>query len=225
MAEPFIKLYKKMLKWEWYDDINTKVLFLHCLLRANWESGSWHGIKYEPGQFITSLPTLAKETCLSVQQVRTAISHLKSTGELTDNQQGNCRVITVVKWSEYQGGNRPSNRQSTDDQQTINRPSTADKEYKEYKNKKNIRNIIPPSVEMVKEYCQSRNNSVDPEAFVNFYESKGWMIGKNKMKDWQSAVRTWEKSRKTETKPQENKKIHNFKEREYDFDELMKSVT
>ena len=90
---------------------------------------------------------------------------------------------------------------------------------------KNIKNIIPPSVEMVKEYCQSRNNSVDPEAFVNFYESKGWMIGKNKMKDWQSAVRTWEKSRKTETKPQENKKIHNFKEREYDFDELMKSVT
>lgn len=54
--------------------------------------------------------------------------------------------------------------------------------------------FVPPTVEEVKAYCQERKNNVDAEAFVNFYESKGWYVGKNKMKDWQAAVRTWEKS-------------------------------
>lgn len=54
--------------------------------------------------------------------------------------------------------------------------------------------FISPSVEEVKEYCSERNNTVDPEKFVDYYESKGWMVGKNKMKDWKSAVRNWERS-------------------------------
>ena len=53
----------------------------------------------------------------------------------------------------------------------------------------------PPTVEEVKAYCIERGNNVDPEAFVDFYESKGWMVGKNKMKSWKAAVRTWERSR------------------------------
>ena len=56
--------------------------------------------------------------------------------------------------------------------------------------------FTPPSVDEVKAYCLERKNSVDPQAFVDFYESKGWMIGKNKMRDWKAAVRTWEKGRK-----------------------------
>ena len=48
----YIKLFRKMLNWEWYTDVNTKVLFLHCLLKANWKDGSWHGHKYKRGQFI-----------------------------------------------------------------------------------------------------------------------------------------------------------------------------
>lgn len=54
-------------------------------------------------------------------------------------------------------------------------------------------NTIPPTKEQVSAYCLERHNSVDPETFINFYEAKGWMIGKNKMKDWMAAVRTWEK--------------------------------
>jgi len=52
----------------------------------------------------------------------------------------------------------------------------------------------PPTVEEVRAYCTERGNGVDPEAFIDFYEAKGWMIGKNKMKDWKAAVRTWEQS-------------------------------
>lgn len=49
-----------------------------------------------------------------------------------------------------------------------------------------------PTLEEIRQYCQSRQNNVDPEQFFNFYEAKGWMIGKSHMKDWRAAVRTWE---------------------------------
>jgi Mg-chelatase subunit ChlI len=55
------------------------------------------------------------------------------------------------------------------------------------------KNFVKPTVEEVREYCLERKNNVDPERFVNFYESKDWFVGKNKMKDWRAAVRTWER--------------------------------
>lgn len=58
--------------------------------------------------------------------------------------------------------------------------------------KKRENKFSPPSLDDVKSYCLIRKNNVDAENFINFYESKGWLIGKNKMKDWQAAVRTWE---------------------------------
>lgn len=67
-------------------------------------------------------------------------------------------------------------------------------------NVKKTKRFTPPDVEEVRKYCIERNNNVDPESFVDFYESKGWMIGKNKMKDWKSAVRTWERGRTGQTR-------------------------
>ena len=58
--------------------------------------------------------------------------------------------------------------------------------------------FVKPTVEEVRAYCQERNNGIDAESFVDYYESKGWLIGKNHMKDWKAAVRTWENRRKGE---------------------------
>ena len=133
MDEPYIKLYKKLLRWEWYDDVNTKVLFLHCLLKANWQESRWHGVTLEPGQFITSLPKLAEETSLSIKQVRVALDHLKQSGEVADKGQSKYRIITVIKWHEYQ----VEGRQRADKGQTKGRQRATVKEIKEYKNIKN----------------------------------------------------------------------------------------
>tara|TARA_R110002020_G_scaffold162915_1_gene348805 strand:- start:2073 stop:2693 length:621 start_codon:yes stop_codon:yes gene_type:complete len=59
--------------------------------------------------------------------------------------------------------------------------------------KKSIKRFKKPSWEEVSDYCNERMNNVDAKTFVDFYESKGWKIGKNPMKDWKAAVRTWEK--------------------------------
>ena len=73
-----------------------------------------------------------------------------------------------------------------------------------------------PSIDEIRQYCISRNNRVDPDQFFNFYESKGWVVGKTPMKDWRAAVRTWEKREKEV--PQRKREFrresvleHNFK--------------
>lgn len=61
--------------------------------------------------------------------------------------------------------------------------------------------FTPPTLDEVKDYCWERNNGIDAQAFIDFYTSKGWMVGKNKMKDWKACVRTWEQ-RDRKSKPQ-----------------------
>ena len=64
--------------------------------------------------------------------------------------------------------------------------------------------FVPPTLEEVQAYCLERNNNVDAERFINHYTSNGWLVGKNKMKDWKAAVRTWEKSDYNKAKGSDN---------------------
>lgn len=142
----YIKLFRKFTRWEWYTDVNTKVLFLHMLLRANWKASKYRGIALEPGQFIASIEKLAKETGLSPQNVRTALNHLKTTGEIdyistrkvTRNQLVKGSVFTVKNWDAYQASNMKDNTESntelTDNQQDTNNRYKNNKEDKEDKN-------------------------------------------------------------------------------------------
>ena len=70
--------------------------------------------------------------------------------------------------------------------------------------KNSSKTFRPPTVDEVRAYCQERGNSVDPEQFIDFYTSKGWIVGKNKMKDWKASVRTWEKRDDKKSTPQKD---------------------
>ena len=112
----FIKLNRKILDWEWYSDPCTRSIFIHCLLKANWRDEQWKGYECKRGQLITSLTSLAQQTGFSVQNVRTALNHLKSTGELTDWHDSKVRIITVCNYDKYQsltGCQHAANRQPT----------------------------------------------------------------------------------------------------------------
>lgn len=67
---------------------------------------------------------------------------------------------------------------------------------KEKDNKPKRKRFSPPTIEEVKAYCDERKNRVDPQRFIDYYESNGWKVGKNPMKDWKAAVRTWERNSK-----------------------------
>jgi hypothetical protein len=116
-AGGFITLHRQILDWGWYKNSGTKDLFLHLLLTANFTDSYFHGQLIRRGQIVTSLPSLSTETGLSIQQIRTALMHLTSTGEITDEANQHYRIITVVKYDDYQS----STDRSTDNQQTINR--------------------------------------------------------------------------------------------------------
>lgn len=98
----FIKLHRKMLNWEWYDDINVKVLFLHCLLRANWEDQKWHNQIIPRGSFVTSIAHLAKEVKLTVKQTRLALDKLERTHELGKQTASQYTVISITNWDRWQ---------------------------------------------------------------------------------------------------------------------------
>ena len=196
----YIKLDRKLLEWKWWHDINTTRLFLYLLLRANWKDGFFKTMTVPRGSLISSYPKLADATSLTINETRTAISHLKSTGEITVKPYSNYSVITVCNYNLYQSDHTQEHSQTTDNPQTINGRLTTIEERKNNKNiKKDIpkgiskeSHFVPPTVDQVKEYCQSRSNNVDSNKFVDFYSSKGWMVGKTKMKDWKASVRTWE---------------------------------
>lgn len=205
----YVKLFRKMTEWEWYTDVNTKVLFLHCLIKANWKAGSWHGYKYERGQFITSIPTLAHETGLTERQVRTALKHLKATGEVTDWHDNKIRMISVVSYDRYQG-ERQANGQS-DDSQTTGKRQASDSRYKNIKNNKEGEEgggyttpTLPPSLEDIKTECREQGyTSVDAEKFFSYYEGRNWKIG-GEVINWRSMLRHWDI--KDKNKPQKKKR-------------------
>jgi len=141
MADAFIKLHRKLLDWEWYDDPNTFRLFIHCLLKANWKAANWHGLEIQPGQFVTSLATLSEETQLSVRQVRVALDHLIMTKELTNKSHSKFRIITVNNWNLYQVSDKQSDKQVTKKRQTNDKQVTTIEEYKEEKEEEELKNI------------------------------------------------------------------------------------
>lgn len=98
----FVCLFRSFLEWGWYTDINTKVLFIHMLLKANWKEGNFKGAMVPRGSFVSSIAKLVEETGLTGDEVRTAISHLIQTGEITKQSTNKYTVFTVVNYSLYQ---------------------------------------------------------------------------------------------------------------------------
>ena len=132
----FILLHRKITEWEWYQNPNTFRVFLHCLLMANYTDGRFEGKEIKRGQFVTSLPSLSDQTSLSIRQVRVALDHLIMTGELTNKSYTKYRVITVVKYDQYQSNDRQIDSQMTDKRQT-NDSQMTDKRQQYNNNNKN----------------------------------------------------------------------------------------
>ncbi len=161
----YIKIDRKILEWGWYKDEHTKSLFLHCIIKANWKEGSFRGIAVDRGEFVTSIPSLQEELSLTPNEVRTAIKHLKKTGEITVRAYPKFSVFTVVNYDLYQneqpqpdhrqvtGNAQPDNShitdkphadngQTTGNAQPVNRQLTAIEEEKEREEGKEEKNVF-----------------------------------------------------------------------------------
>ncbi len=150
MCNGWIKLHRKILKWEWFSCSATFHLFVYLLLTANTEDKRWQGIVVKRGQLVTSISSICKDTGLSTRQVRTSIERLKTTSEVTIKTTNKYTLVTVCKYESYQlyeGNERQAERQAerqTKDKQTTN-------ERQQLKNNKNIRSKEEKKEKKVKE--------------------------------------------------------------------------
>ncbi|MEA4894098.1 MAG: hypothetical protein VB064_02420 [Oscillospiraceae bacterium] len=104
----------------------------------------------------------------------------------------------VCNYEFYQGTEMDeSNSRVTENKQSTDTNKNEKNDKNEKNNKDNIgakaNRFAPPTLEEVTAYCKERSNGIDGQHFIDFYTAKNWMIGKNKMKDWKAAVRTWER--------------------------------
>lgn len=191
----WIKIHRKFLNSSVFDNPILLKVWFWCLMKANHTTSKFPfngaDMEVKAGEFITGVKVACKELKLTQQKYRTCITYLQNTERISLKSTNRFTVISVNKWADYQTTNKPI----TNQQQTNNIPITT------YKNDKNVKNegnttFNPPLLEEIKQYCITRKNRVNHEKFRDFYESKGWMIGKNKMKDWKAAIRTWEQSDK-----------------------------
>lgn len=152
----YIKLYRKLIQWGWYQDSVVKDLFLHCLLTASFKEFKWMGNLMKAGQFVTSYKALSEALGFTVQQIRTALKKLESTGEVTSKSTNKYTVITVINWGSYQLDdtdiNTQNNNQITNEQQTKNAVFC-----------KQIMNTL----EKLKKSTQSLTNKKDLESLLN----------------------------------------------------------
>ena len=135
-------------------------------------------------------------------KVRRFFVCLESDSMIVTKSEHKTTRLTVCNYERYQDERNANETQTKRKRNASETQTTPTKEGKEVKNEKNdkedvkAKRFLPPTQEEIKAYCIERKNQVDPSKFFDFYESKGWLVGKNKMKCWKASVRTWEKNEK-----------------------------
>lgn len=99
----FIKLNRKMVGWEWFDNPSVLAVWVHILFRANWKDNRYHGEVIPRGSFVTSLPKLAEECGVSVSTLRRCLKRLENTGEIVVKATHRGTFVNVRRYAVYQG--------------------------------------------------------------------------------------------------------------------------
>ena len=141
MHRGYIKLWRKVVDWEWFTDVNTTYIFIYLLLHARHKPGRWRGIDLDVGDIIQTVSFISEVTGLSVRQIRTAIEHLVSTGEVTVRKHGYKRIIKLNNYQQHMSS-ETTNDTSIVTAETLERHksdtgSTTNKKVKNEKNEKN----------------------------------------------------------------------------------------
>jgi len=138
MSSGWIKVYRKIIEWQWYDDANTFRLFMHLLLKANSKDAIWRGTPIKRGQLITSIAHLSEELKLSTKKIRISIDKLKRTGEVASKRANNSTLIIICNYDNYQS---IENERGQEIGQTKGKQRANEGQQTRIKEEKNIRNI------------------------------------------------------------------------------------
>ena len=171
-------MFRRFLEWEWYDQTSMVRLFLHILLKANYEDKKWHGVVIKRGQLVTSFANLSAETGLSLQVIRSCLDKLQRTGEVNKQSTSQYTIITVCKYADYQqfedAEQQTNNIQITSEQQASNKRVTNEQQQHKNIRKKEYKNIYTLSNEresdaVASEPKKASKDVVDFAGLISFF--------------------------------------------------------
>lgn len=178
----YIKLNRSILKWRWWGTHNTTIVFIYCLLSAHWNSDDTYRDHIIPrGSLVRTLEEIAKDTNLTIQNVRTALKNLKKTQELTFIRVYRSLMITVVKYEEYQTGN--IDLTFNQHLSNIYNGSLPIKEKRKEEGREEENTL--PTLDDVKNFAVEINSKTNPEKFYYHYVAHGWP------KNWMAKFQEW----------------------------------
>lgn len=221
MERGFIKLWRKTLDSGLLQHPTALQVFMYLLLKTAAKPYkrivAGQSVVVPVGAVLTSRSTLSADLGITEKQARTALALLEKLEIVTIKRASKYSMVFFVNWDRYQhpqpadgpaespadGPSKGQVRATLKEVKNINTPLDISLRSISIPQggateKQPRPRFIPPTVGEVRDYCESRGNTVDPQAFVDFYESNGWRVGKNAMRDWRAAVRTWEAKRKAE---------------------------
>ena len=205
MAEQgWVKLHRKFINWEWYDEPTVKSVFIDLILNANHQAAAWHGHEIEKGSFVTSVADIAARNGLTTQQVRSALKKLEKTGEISKKATNKNTLIIVLGYAKYQ--DLIDAEQQTNNKQTTN--ALYNKNEKNEKNEENIHKretikettdmfISAPSLDEIKRYISENSLKTNAQDFYDYYEGNGWTVARAPLKNWKAMCRKWSRSQIT----------------------------
>jgi hypothetical protein len=173
-------------------------LWLYLLMAASLtdKATAFNGqmLNIKRGQLVFGLNAASARLNISIRRLRKYLNWFENDDMIDKQITNKFSIISITNYSQYQDtGKQPSSKSQTTAKQTSTTIQvTSNKEQS-----------IPPTVDEVRAYCDSRSNGIDPEMFIAFYEARGWKIGKDRMKSWKACVVTWEKRRQEQTPTRE----------------------
>lgn len=219
MHRGYIKLWRSLDQTAFFRDSYAVHLAVYLLIKANHQPSKTlfnkELLEIKRGQCITGRFALAQATGINPSTIREKLDLLRKLNFLDIKSTNKFSLITIIKYRDYQSEEEKNdstidNKMTTKCQQ--NDTNNNDKNNKnDKKHTKYIVRFEKPKPEQVQEYALSIGYaSLNPQAFCSYYESKGWLVGKSPMKDWQAAVRTWHAKDKQDH-PQPKEKQYGFK--------------
>jgi hypothetical protein len=196
----WVKLHRKLLDNWIISEPEALAVWIRFMLEANHESKTkmFNGamITIRRGQLIFGLEAFSSKNNISISKLRRYLKLFENDGMINRQKTNKYSVITLLAYDEFQKNDKLDAGKRQASEQANDRQAAIPKELKKERIKERDKRFTPPTLQEVQQYCLERSNSVNPENFLDHYESVGWLRGKNKIKDWKACVRTWEKNTK-----------------------------
>jgi hypothetical protein len=189
----WITIHRKIKDSAIYRDSQAVHLWIHLLLSANHkENKTLIGnkvVEIKRGQILTGRKSLSAATGINEHKIDRLLKLFETCEQIKQQTFSKYRIVSIVNYDSHQSSEQQVSSISAASEQQVSTNNNANNENKSQK----IKRFDPPQQKEVEDYVIEKGYKIDAEYFINFYESKGWMVGKNKMKSWKAAIAGWHK--------------------------------